>query len=320
MIQQRKVVLSGASGLIGTELVDKLRQTGFEVGRLVRREPKYADEFVWDPYGGTIDPAALADASAVIHLSGANIGAKRWTQQRKQVLYSSRIVTTSFLAETLAGMRTPPSVFVSQSAIGIYGDRGDELLTDYSGPGPKDDFLADLTMDWERAARPASRAGIRVIHPRTGLVISPEAALMKRLIPVFKARIGGPIGDGSQWWSWISMRDTVNGIIHMLSSDLEGPVNLAAPNPVRQREFAGMLASALGRPAAIPVPEFGLKLVLGGEKAEAIGLSSTRVSPERLLASGFEFADVDLEALLHSMFKAGEEGTSVTSDLADEVG
>lgn len=316
MSQQRKVVLSGASGLIGTELVDKLRQNGFEVSRLVRRQPKYADELQWDPYGGTIDPAALEDAAAVIHLSGANIGAKRWTEERKRILYSSRIVTTNFLAETMAGMPTPPPVFVSQSAIGIYGDRGDELLTDYSSPGPDDDFLADLTMDWERAARPAARAGLRVVHPRTGLVVSPEAALIKRLLPVFKAGVGGPLGDGSQWWSWISLRDTVDGIIHMMRSDLEGPVNLVAPNPVRQREFADIFASALGRPAAIPVPRLGLKLALGGEKAEAIGFSSSRVSPERLLASGFDFADLDLKVMFERMFGASQDDRSFSGDVA----
>lgn len=316
MSQQQRVVLSGASGLIGTALTDMLRQNGYEVSRLVRGQPKYADEVQWDPYGKTIDPSALEGAAAVIHLSGANIGEKRWSGRRKEILYSSRIVTTDFLAETLAGMRTPPSVFVAQSAIGIYGDRGDELLNDYSRPGPQDDFLADLTMDWEKAARPASRAGIRVVHPRTGLVISPEAALIKRLLPVFKAGIGGPLGDGSQWWSWISLRDTVNGIVHMMRSDLEGPINLVAPNPVRQGEFAEMFASTLGRPAAIPVPGLGLKLVLGGEKAEAIGLSSTRAVPERLLASGFEFADTDLRAMLDRMFGGDRADRSLSSDAA----
>ena len=318
MSQHRPVVVvSGASGLIGTALVDQLRQTGHEVRRLVRQDPRYADEFRWDPYGGTIDSAALDGSDAVVHLSGANIGSKRWTGSRKGVLYSSRIVTTDFLAETLAGRRRPPSVFVSQSAIGIYGDRGDELLDDYSRPGPSDDFLADLTIDWEKAARPAAKAGIRVVHPRTGLVISPEAPLIERLLPIFRAGLGGPLGDGSQWWSWISLRDTVDGIIHMMTSELDGPVNLVGPNPVRQGEFAELFARVLGRPYAIPVPTFGLKLALGAEKAESIGLSSTRVSPERLLAGGYEFADVDLESALGRMFGASQGEASLSTDLAE---
>lgn len=315
MSQQRRVVVSGASGLIGTALVDRLRQSGNEVRRLVRHVPRYADEYSWDPYAGKIEARALEGTDAVIHLSGANIGAKRWTEARKQVLYSSRIVTTDFLAETLAALHSPPSVFVSQSAIGIYGDRGDELLNDYSRPGPSDDFLADLTVDWERAARPAAEAGIRVVHPRTGLVISPEAALIKRLLPIFKAGLGGPLGDGAQWWSWITLRDSVHGIAHMVDSDLEGPVNLVAPNPVRQMDFAGMLAAALRRPSALPVPKFGLKLALGREKAEAIGFSSTRVSPERLLASGFAFDDVDLEQILNRMLGVAEGKASLSTQL-----
>lgn len=316
MVGQKTVVVSGSSGLIGTALVDRLRQTGHEVRRLVRSRPRYADEYRWDPYDATVDLAALDAVDAVINLSGANIGARRWTESRKEVLYSSRIVTTDFLAETIAALKNPPRVFVSQSAIGVYGDRGDELLNDYSRTGPRDDFLADLTMDWEKAARPARKAGIRVVHPRTGLVISPEAALIERLLPFFKTGLGGPLGNGKQWWSWISMRDTVDGIIQMVDSELEGPVNLVAPNPVRQKEFAEELARALGRPAAIPVPGFGLKLVLGGEKAEAIGLSSTRVSPERLLASGYEFADTHIEQALERMFGEEEGDRSLSSDVS----
>jgi uncharacterized protein (TIGR01777 family) len=310
MSAQRRVVVSGASGLIGTALVDRLRQTGHEVRRLVRRQPRYADEFYWNPLDGTIDHTVMELSDAVVHLSGANIGAKRWTDERKEVLRSSRIATTSLLAETMAQLRNPPGVFVSQSAIGIYGDRGDELLNDYSGPGPGDDFLAGLTVDWERAARRAARAGIRVVHPRTGLVLARDAALIQRLLPIFKAGLGGPLGDGSQWWSWVSLRDTVEGIIHLLKTDLSGPVNLVAPNPVRQAEFVETLASALGRRAFIPVPELGLKLVLGAEKAEAIGLSSARVVPERLLASGYEFSDTELGVTLGKMFGTAEDDRS----------
>lgn len=296
-----RVLISGASGLIGTRLNESLTARGHDVARLVRREAEGPGEFEWDPYEAYIDERALKAVDAVVHLSGAGIGDKRWTPERKKVLYDSRIVTTRVLAEHLAAADEPPAVFVSQSAIGIYGDRGDEVLTERSSFGPRDDLLASLTMDWEEAATPAAQAGIRVVHPRTGLVLSREAQLLARLVPLFKAGLGGPIGDGNQWWSWITLTDVVRAIEHMIDSDLEGPVNLVAPAPVRQRDFADALGAAVRRPAFLPAPKLAMRLALGSEKAEAIGFSSTRVLPERLVADGFAFEDTDLKAALLQM-------------------
>ncbi len=297
----KRVLISGASGLIGTRLAETLTAGGHDVVRLVRHETDHPGEYEWDPYEGYIDERALKGLDVVIHLSGAGIGDKRWTARRKKVLYDSRVVTTRVLADHLAKAEEPPSVFISQSAIGIYGDRGDEVLTEQSSFGPREDFLASLTVDWEDAASPAREAGIRVVHPRTGLVVAREAQLMNRLIPLFKAGLGGPIGDGRQWWSWITLSDVVRAIGHLIESDLEGPVNLVAPSPVRQKEFANVLGAAVRRPAFLPAPRLAMRLALGPEKAEAIGFSSTRVHPERLLGNGFEFEDEDLATALHQM-------------------
>lgn len=294
----KTVVMAGSSGLLGTALTDALRQQGAEVRRLVRREARYADEFEWDPYSGDIDETALKDVDIVINLAGANIGDERWTDERRQVLYDSRITTTSFLAEKTASLPVLPEVFVAQSAIGIYGDRGDEILTEESSEGPESDFLAALTQDWEAAAAPATEVGIRVVHPRTGLVLAPEAALLDRLEPLFKAGLGGPLGSGDQWWSWVDISDVTNALLFLIENDVSGPFNITAPSPVRQREFAKTMAALLNRPSLIPAPAFAMKLVLGSEKAEAIGLSSTRAVPERLTKAGFEFAVRSVEQSL----------------------
>ena len=298
VIQNRTVLIAGSSGLIGASLTDALRQRGVEVRRLVRRQARYADEFEWDPYSGRVDSYAMTDVDVVVNLSGANIGEKRWTENRKQVLYDSRITTTRYLAETMAQMSDPPSTFVSQSAIGIYGDRGDEVLTERSDLGPANDFLASLTVDWEAAAQPARDAGVRVVNNRTGLVLARGAPLLDRLVPIFRLGIGGPIGSGNQWWSWVDLSDVVGSMLHLIESDHAGPFNVSAPQPVRQSEFAGTLASVLSRPSATPVPSFALKLALGSEKAEGIGLSSTRALPERLLSTGYEFTETNLERSL----------------------
>jgi uncharacterized protein (TIGR01777 family) len=297
----KHILLSGASGLVGGTLATSLKRAGHDVRRLVRRQPAAPGEYRWDPYRDDIDEIALKGLDAVIHLSGAGIGDRRWTAERKRQIYDSRIVTTRMLADHLARLDTPPAVMISQSAVGIYGDRGDERLTETSTLGPTDDFLASLTMDWEEAAGPAREAGIRVVHPRTGLVIDHDAQLMARLVPLFRAGLGGPIGDGRQWWSWISLHDVISALEHLVESDLSGAVNLVSPQPVRQREFADILASVLRRPALLPVPRFGMRLVLGAEKADAIGFSSTRVEPVRLSEDGFRFADPELEPALRRM-------------------
>jgi uncharacterized protein (TIGR01777 family) len=298
VIQNRTVLISGSSGLIGQSLTDELRRRGTEVRRLVRRSARYADEFEWDPYSARIDDMAMTGVDVVVNLSGANIGEKRWTKDRKQVLYDSRITTTRFLAETMAQMSDPPSTLVSQSAVGIYGDRGDDILTERSDLGPADDFLASLTLDWEAAAEPARGAGVRVVHPRTGLVLAQDAPLLDRLVPIFRIGIGGPLGTGDQWWSWVDVNDVIGSTLHMIESDFTGPFNVSAPEPARQSDFAETLASVLRRPSVVPIPSFALKMALGPEKAGEIGLTSTRALPERLLGTGYEFTETNLERSL----------------------
>lgn len=301
MSERKRILVSGASGLVGTRLVAALEDDGHEVSRLVRRDPAAPSEYRWDPYRDYIDPVALKSVDAVVHLSGAGIGDKRWTRARKQVLYDSRVITTRVLAEHLASLDDPPRVLIAQSAIGVYGDRGDELLTEGSSVGSRDEFLTDLTIDWERAAAPAIASGIRVVNSRTGLVLDRQAPLMRRLIPLFRAGLGGPLGDGRQWWSWITLSDVVAAIEHLLGSDLAGPVNLVSPHPVRQLEFARTLADMVHRPALLPTPRLGIQAALGAEKANSIAFSSTRVAPELLLADGFEHGDSDLGAALRAM-------------------
>ena len=301
MSQPRRILLTGASGLIGTHIATSLRARGDDVVRLVRREAETPDEYQWDPLVGSVDERALKGLDVVIHLSGAGIGDKRWTAARKAEIYHSRIGTTQFLSESLASADERPEVFISQSAIGIYGDRGDEILTEDSPAGTDDDFLSSLTVDWEAAADPARVAGIRVVHPRTGLVLDRDAQLIQRLVPLFKAGLGGPIGNGRQWWSWITLDDVVSSIVHLIDSSMAGPVNLVAPRPVRQREFANALGAQLRRPAKLPVPRAGLRLALGGEKAGSIGFSSTRAVPERLEADGFRFNHEDLQSALQDV-------------------
>lgn len=298
MNSHRRILLAGASGLIGARLTSYFRDRGDEVTKLVRRDPGADDELTWDPYRRQIDDRALKAVDVVVNLSGASIGEGRWSSARKRTIYDSRVAVTRFLANQIAQSDEPPQVFVSQSAVGIYGDRGDEILDETSQPGAADDFLAGLTVDWEAAASPARDVGVRVVHPRTGLVISREAQLIARLLPIFKAGLGGPIGDGSQWWSWISLEDNARAVDFLMTSGMSGPVNLVSPRPVRQKDFAKSLATVVGRPSLVPIPRVGMRLALGSEKATAVGLSSTRVVPHRLDENGFRFNDADLTATL----------------------
>ena len=291
-------LISGASGLIGTELTNALERDGSDVRRLVRRTPRGENEFEWQPQDGEIDETAFKGVDVVINLSGANIGSGRWTESRRQVLHDSRIETTRLLARAIAQMDELPALFISQSAIGIYGDRGDEVLTESSTEGPDSDFLASLVRDWEAAADEARDAGVRVVHPRTGLVMADDADLLDRLVPIFRLGLGGPLGDGQQWWSWVDIDDVIGAMKFFVDSDLEGPVNLVSPQPVKQAEFAEILGDVLGRPSLLPVPELALKLALGSEKAEGIGLTSTRTVPDRLLSTGYEFQVPNLETSL----------------------
>lgn len=293
-----KIVISGASGLIGTQLVAKLSTSGHEVVRLVRRSPK-AGEIQWNPKLGTLDASALEGVDAVIHLSGAGIGDKRWSDGYRKEILDSRTDTTALLAKTIASLSRKPSVFLSGSAIGIYGARNDEQLTEVSTHGTG--FLAEVCEQWEAAAKPAVDAGIRTVYLRTGIVLSPKGGALKKLLPLFKLGVGGKFGNGKQWQSWISIDDEIGAIEYLLTSNVSGAVNLTAPNPVTNAEFTKVLASVLKRPAIVPVPTFAPKILLGGELADALLFTGQRVIPAALNASGYSFKHTTLESALRSL-------------------
>jgi uncharacterized protein (TIGR01777 family) len=293
-----KLVIAGASGFLGKALVADLRKDGHQVDTLVRRPAASGAEFEWHPERGDLDPQLLAGADAVVCLSGAGVADKRWTDAYRQVLVQSRLQPTTTIAETLAGLppELRPGTFVSASAIGYYGERGDQPLPEAATAGTG--FLADLVRRWEAATEPAARAGVRVVMLRTGLVLSSTGGLMKRLVPLFKLGAGGKLGSGRQYQSWITLADEIGAIRHALETDqLEGPLNLVGPEPVPNAEFTAALAAALHRPAIIPAPAFGLRLALGQFADEGV-LVSQRVLPEKLLASGYRFEHPDLRSAL----------------------
>jgi uncharacterized protein (TIGR01777 family) len=293
-----KLVIAGASGFLGKALVTDLRGHGHQVETLVRRPPTSESEFEWHPERGELDAQVLAGVDAVICLSGAGVADKRWTDAYRQVLVQSRLQPTSTIAGALAGLppELRPATFISASAIGYYGERGDQPLPESATAGTG--FLADLVRRWEAATEPAGRAGVRVVMLRTGLVLSSTDGLMKRLVPLFKLGAGGKLGSGRQYQSWITLADEIGAIRHALQTEqLEGPVNLVGPEPVPNAEFSAALASALHRPAVLPAPAFGLRLVLGKFADEGV-LVSQRVLPEKLLASGYRFEHADLRSAL----------------------
>jgi len=291
------VLLSGSTGLIGSELLWLLTAGGHHVTRLVRSPAPFPEPtIVWNYRNAPFDPAELGPIDAVVHLAGENISAGRWTAARKERIRSSRIVSTRLLAEAIARAAQPPQVFVVASAIGYYGDRGDELLTEDSPPGT--DFLAGVVQDWEAAARPAVDAGIRVVHTRFGVVLSTRGGALAKMLPLFRAGVGGRLGSGQQYMSWVALEDAAGAVAHALQTDaLRGPVNVVAPNPVTNHEFTKALGAALGRPTFVVVPPFALRLVYG-EMADATLLASTRASAEKLVASGFSFRHPTLETVL----------------------
>jgi len=293
-----KIVISGASGLIGTQLAKTLKSSGHEVVQLVRRTAG-AGQIMWDPKSGKLDPASLEGCDAVIHLSGAGIGDKRWSDAYRKEILDSRTATTSLLANTIASLQRKPSVFLSGSAIGIYGARGDEQLTETSAHGTG--FLADVCKQWEAAAKPAIDAGVRTVFLRTGIVLSPKGGALKKLLPLFRLGVGGKFGNGKQWQSWISMDDEVASIIHLLTANVSGAVNLTAPQPVTNAEFTKVLARVVKRPAIVPVPTFAPKILLGGELADALLFTGQRVMPQALTASGYVFKHSTLESALRSL-------------------
>ena len=290
------IAVTGASGLIGHALVARLRLDGRRVRRLGRTpDPKSPDDVPWDPMRGTLDPRQLEGAEAVIHLAGEPI-AQRWTGARREAIRESRVRGTELLARAITALDRKPDVLLSGSAVGYYGDRGDDAVDEESAPGT--DFLAGVAREWEAATDAAKAAGVRVVLLRTGIVLSPHGGALERLLPPFRLGVGGPIGTGRQWMSWIALEDQLRAMQHALATvGLHGPVNLVAPNPVMNAEFAATLGRVLDRPAIVPVPAFALEL-LYGEMARSTILAGQRVLPRKLLGSGFHFAHPTLEEAL----------------------
>jgi len=276
-----KIAITGASGLIGSALVGDLRDKGQEVLRLVRRPVASADEVQWDPKNESIDIAALAGVNAVINLAGTGVGDKRWTNSYKNEILNSRVSSTRTIAKAVEELK--PDVFISASAIGWYGETGDRAVTETDRGG--DDFLAGVCEQWEAAADLAP--SVRTVMIRTGVVLDPTGGALGKMLPLFKFGVGGKMGSGKQWWSWITLHDQIRSFQFLMDSDLSGPVNITAPNPATNSEFTAALARALHRPALLPVPGIALKVALGGFSSELLG--SKKVLPEVLSNAGFVF-------------------------------
>lgn len=301
-----KIVVSGATGLIGSALVPRLAALGHQVVPLVRRAPRPGEQAIaWNPETGTIDRGGLEESDVVINLAGENVFG-RWTADKKRRIRDSRVNGTRLVSETLAGLARPPRVLLAASAIGYYGNRADEELTEQSATG--DDFLARVAREWESATDPAARAGIRVVNLRFGVVLTPHGGALAKMLPPFRLGLGGPVGTGRQFLSWIALDDALDAITHALTTtSLAGPLNVTAPGPVTNRDFAKTLGRVLGRPAVVPVPGFALRIVFGADGA-AMLQSGQRVLPARLLASGFSFRYGDLEAALRHLLAAPPGG------------
>lgn len=297
-----KIVVSGASGLIGSALVPLLRDGGHDVLTLVRGQPRDATEIRWDPAAGQLDAARLAGVEAAVHLAGAGVGERRWTPSYRRTILDSRVQGTDLLSRTLARQEPRPAVLLSASAVGWYGDTGDREVDESAPRGAG--FLADVVGQWEAATRPAVEAGIRVCLLRTGLVLSTRGGALAKQLPLFKAGLGGRLGSGRQYQSWISLPDEVAAIRFLLGTDdVRGPVNLVGPAPVTNAEFTKTLATALRRPAFWVVPAPALRLVLGGFADESV-LAGQRVRSRVLDEAGFSFAHQDLAHALHAVLTA----------------
>jgi uncharacterized protein (TIGR01777 family) len=289
----QRVLISGASGLIGSTLAPHLQLQGIEVVRLVRRPPASEQEILWDPERH-LSRELASGFDAVVHLSGESV-AGRWSESRKARIRNSRIASTRNLAQALASASKPPAAFICASAIGYYGDRGSEVLTEESEPGRG--FLAEVCREWESATAAAAQAGIRVVNLRIGIVLGRDGGALKPMLMPFRLGVGGRAGHGDQWWSWIHLADLVAAIVHILTTELRGPVNLTAPGALRNTEFAKIIGKVLHRPALLPTPAWALRLALG-EFADQGVLASARVEPAKLLVSGFRFKFPALEPAL----------------------
>ncbi|MER5994138.1 MULTISPECIES: TIGR01777 family oxidoreductase [Streptomyces] len=298
-MERSRIAVAGASGLIGGALVRSLTSDGHEVRRLVRRAPRAADEVRWDPERGSVDAAGLAGCDAVVNLAGAGVGDRRWTAQYKELIRTSRVRGTAALAGAVAELAEDvrPRVFVNGSAIGYYGDTGDRAVDESAPPG--EGFLPSLCVEWEAAAAPAREAGVRTVFARTGLVVARGGGAWGRLFPLFRAGLGGRLGDGRQYWSFIALHDEVAALRHLLDTDgLSGPFNLTAPHPLTNREITEAMARVLRRPTVFAVPAPVLRAVLGEMAGDVLG--SARVLPARLLESGFRFAFPEIEGAVRA--------------------
>ncbi|MFM9705180.1 TIGR01777 family oxidoreductase [Streptomyces galilaeus] len=296
-MERTRIAVAGASGLIGSALVRSLTADGHEVVRLVRHAPRSEAEVRWDPERGRVDAAGLAGCSAVVNLAGAGVGDHRWTDAYKRRIHDSRVRGTAALAEAVAALDERPRVFVNGSAMGYYGETG-ERVVDESAPAGRG-FLPELCVEWEAAAEPARAAGVRTAFTRTGLVVARGGGAWGRLFPLFRAGLGGRMGDGRQYWSYIALHDEVAAIRHLLDrDDLSGPFNLTAPEPLTNREITAAMGRVLHRPTLFPVPAPVLRTVLGEMAGDVLG--SARVVPKRLLESGFTFAFPGIEDALRA--------------------
>ncbi len=297
-----KILVTGSTGLIGSTLVPALTSKGHGVIRLVRSTPKSgAAEVRWNPEQNYIDTAGLEGLDAVVHLAGENIAEGRWTDERKRRIRDSRVNGTRLLSEALAGLAAPPKAVLSASAIGYYGDRGEEILREDSAPGT--DFLAGVCREWEAAARPAAQKGMRVVNLRFGVVLSKDGGALAKMLPPFQLGAGGKFGSGKQYMSWVALDDVVGVVDYALNNEsLSGPVNVVAPHPVTNLEFTKTLGQVLSRPTLFPVPAFAARLVFG-EMADALLLGSARVEPARLKVSGYTFQYPELKSALRHLIK-----------------
>jgi hypothetical protein len=293
-----QVLVSGSSGLIGSTLCRRLAQDGTRVLRLVRREARHADERSWDPDRGELAPAALDGVDALVHLGGESVAGGRWTSERKQRIRDSRLKSTALLADAFRRAAHPPRVFVCASAIGYYGNAARETFTEASPAGAG--FLPELCVEWERAAEPARDAGARLVHARIGIVLSRNGGALASLLPIFRLGLGGPVGNGRQWMSWINLHDVVEALgFALLRDELQGPVNLTAPSPATNAEFTRALARVLKRPAFFPVPAVMIRLLYGEMGARLI-VEGNRVLPQRLLEAGFRFEHGTLDGAIRA--------------------
>jgi uncharacterized protein len=297
IMELSRIAVAGASGLVGGALVRSLTAEGHEVVRLVRRAPRSKDEVRWDPEKGHVDAAGLAGCDAVVNLAGAGVGDRRWTDEYKARIRDSRVMGTAVLAEAIASLEEKPRVFVNGSAIGYYGETGTREVDESAPPG--EGFLPELCVEWEGATAPAREAGVRTVLARTGLVVSRHGGAWGRLFPLFQAGLGGRLGDGRQYWSYVSLHDEVAAIRHLLDTEgLSGPFNLTAPNPLTNREITAVMGRVLHRPTLFAVPAPVLRTVLGEMSGDVLG--SARVLPKRLLESGFTFAFPDIESAIRA--------------------